>query len=130
MLKGNFVIWGDRTLYTDPTWKWKHQRELMSYYENVLRESFDWIVFMINDPISENLAKVALRSFFEPEYAKRALRGDTFEDACIIKIDGENNTNATRAAGDMYADVTLRLADTIERFLLRMSKAGIFDGAA
>jgi len=129
-VKGNFVIWGDRTLYTDPTWKWKHQRELMSYYENVLRESFDWIIFMINDPITENLAKVALRSFFQPEYAKRALRGPTFEDACVIKIDGENNTNATRAAGDMFADLTLRLADTVERFILRMGKAGIFDGAA
>jgi hypothetical protein len=129
-VQGNFVIWGDRTLYTDPTWKWKHQRELMSYYENVLRESFDWIIFMINDPITENLAKVALRSFFEPEYAKRAVRGDTFEDAVQIKIDGENNTNATRAAGDMFADLTLRLADTVERFILRMAKAGIFDGAA
>ncbi|NNL18786.1 MAG: hypothetical protein HKP37_08620, partial [Boseongicola sp.] len=129
-VKGNFVIWGDRTLYLDPTWKWKHQREQMSYYENVLRESFDWIIFAINDPITENLAKVTLRSFFEPEWVKRALRGATFNDACVIKIDGENNTNATRAAGDMYADITLRLADTVERFIMRLGKAGIFDDAA
>lgn len=129
-VKGNFVIWGDRMLYLDPTWKWKHQREQMSYYENVLRENFDWIVFAINDPVTENSAKAALLSYFRPEYAKRALRGDTFNDACVIKIDGENNTNATRAAGDMYADITLRLADTVERFILRMGKAGIFDDAA
>ena len=125
--QGNFVAWGDRTLYTDPTWKWKHQREMMCYYENVLRESFDWIVFAINDPISEKLALAAFRSFFLPEFAKRALRGNTFEDAAKIKIDAENNTDATRASGDMYADISLRLADTVERFIIRIGKQGIFD---
>jgi hypothetical protein len=125
--QGNFVVWGDRTLYTDPTWKWKHQRELMSFYENVLRENFDWIVFAINDPITEKLALAALRSYFFPEWTKRALRGDTFEDAAKLKIDAENNTDATRAAGDMWADISLRLADTVERFLIRIGKQGIFD---
>lgn len=129
-VKGNYVVWGDRTLYTDPTWKWKHQREQMSYYENVLRESFDWIVFMINDPVTEKLAKAALRSFFEPEWTKRALQGDSFDEAAIIKIDGENNTRATRAAGDMFADISLWLADTVERFVIRIGKQGIFDSAA
>ena len=129
-LKGNYVIWGDRTLFLDPTWKWKHQREQMSYYENVLRENFDWIVFAINDPVTEKLALAALRSFFEPEWVKRALRGDTFEDAAILKIDGENNTDATRANGDMFADIKLRLADTVERFIIRIGKQGIFDAAA
>ena len=99
----------------------------MSYYENVLRESFDWIVFAINDSITEKLALAALRSFFLPEFAKRALRGDTFEEAAKLKIDAENNTDATRAAGEMYADISLRLADTVERFIIRIGKQGIFD---
>jgi hypothetical protein len=129
-VSGNFVIWGDRTLYTDPTWKWKHQREQMSYYENVLRESFNWIVFALNDPLTEKLAITALRSFFLPEFTKRALRGDDFDDACIIKIDAENNTDATREAGDMFADISLRLAAVVERFVIRIGKQGIFDAVA
>jgi hypothetical protein len=128
--QGNFVAWGDRTLYTDPTWKWKHQREMMCYYENVLRESFDWIVFAINDPLTEKLALAALRGFFLPEFAKRALRGTDFDDAAKIKIDSENNTDATRAAGDMFADISLKLADTVERFVIRIGKQGIFDAVA
>lgn len=125
--KGNFIIWGDRTLYTDPTWKFKHQRELMSYYEHVLQENFDWIVFAINDPVNDKVALTAMRLYFRPEWVKRALRGDTFEDAAIIKIDDENNDDATRAAGDNYADVSLRLADTVERFIIRIGKQGIFE---
>lgn len=126
-VKGNFVIWGDRTLYTDPAWKWKHQREYMSHTENVLRENFDWIVFAINDPETEKLALAALRSYFYPEWTKRALRGDTFDEAATIKIDAENNTDLTRAAGDMFADIRLRIADTVERFIMRIGKMGIFD---
>jgi hypothetical protein len=126
-LKGNFVMWGDRTLYTDPAWKWKHQRELMSYYEHVLQENFDWIIFAINDPVTEKMAHTALKTFFIPEYSKRAIRGDSFDKACIIKIDAENNTNLTRSMGDMFAEIKLRLADTVERFIMKVGKQGIFE---
>ena len=126
-LKGNFVIWGDRTVYTDSTWRFKHQRELMTYYEHVLQENFDWIIYAINDPKNDQVAVTAMRSFFEPEWVKRALRGDTFDEAAIIKIDDENNTTATRAAGDMNAEISLRLADTVERFNIYIGKQGIFE---
>lgn len=128
--KGNFVIWGDRTLYLDPTWKFKHQRELMSYYEQTLMEAFDFIVFAINDPIEQVVALNALSLFFQPEFTKRALRGKTFQDACILKVDAENNTDATMAAGDMFADVSLQLADTVERFNIRIGKQGIFESVS
>jgi len=127
--KGNFVIWGDRTLFVDTEWKWKHQREQMSYYEHVLQESFDWIVFAINDPVTEKSALTALRSFFLPEFRKRALRGEDFDDAVLLKIDSENNTDLTRAQGDLFADILLRLADTVERFRIRIGKQGLFEAS-
>jgi hypothetical protein len=126
-VKGNFIIWGDRTVHSDPTWKWKHQRETMSYYEHVLQESFDWIVFMINDRTTESLAISTLNSFFLPEFAKRAVRGNTYKEAVIIKLDDELNTDATRANGDMISEIKLRLADTVERFIIRIGKQGIFE---
>jgi phage tail sheath protein FI len=129
-MKGNFVMWGDRTLHLDPTWKWKHQREMMCYYENVLRESFDWIVFKINDALTEKPAMTSLMSFFLPEWRKRALRGKNFVEACKIKIDSEINTDATRAAGDLYAEISLRLADTVERFIMKIGKQGIFESVS
>lgn len=128
--KGNFVIWGDRTLNLDPSWKFKHQREQMSYYEHVLQENFDWIVFAINDPLTEKLALVAFQDYFGKELVKRALRGTKLDEAAIIKIDAENNTDSTRAGGDMFAEVKLKLADTVERFIIKMSKQGIFDSVA
>lgn len=127
---GNFVIWGDRTLHRDPAWRFKHQREQMSYYEQVLEESFDFLIFAINDAVSDKLAETALITFFLPEFVKRALRGDTFQDAAIIKVDDELNTDTTRAAGDKIASVSLRLADTVERFIIKIGKQGIFEDVA
>jgi len=126
-VKGNFIVWGDRTLNTSPEWKWKHQREMICYYENVLRESFDWIVFAINDPIEQIRLLSSLKAFFLPEWVKRALRGDSFEEAAVIRSDSELNTDATRAAGDMIAEIKLRLADTVERLTLRIGKQGVFE---
>lgn len=125
--QGNCIIWGDRTLSIDPGWRWKHQRELMSHYENTLRENFGWIIFAINDPSTWELAWISLYEYFLNEHSKRALRGDSPGDAFSIKIDAENNTAATIAAGDVNADIRLRLADTVERFNITMSKLGIFE---
>lgn len=127
---GNFVLWGDRTPALDPAWKFAHQREQMSHYEHVLMENFDWIIFSINDADSDDLARTALEAYFRPEWVKRALRGQKFEDAATIKVDAELNTDAVRAAGDKIASVTLRLADTTERFIIRIGKAGLFEAVA
>jgi len=127
---GNFVVWGARLPSLETSWRWSQQREQMSYYEHVLQESFDWIIFAINDEEEQASAVASLQSFFMPEWRKRALRGDTFNDACTIKIDNENNTNATRDAGDVNAEISLRLADTVERFIITIGKKGIFESTA
>lgn len=127
---GNFVLWGDRTVHVDSNWKFAHQREQMSYYEHVLQESFDFIIFAINDKTTEKQGLSALKGFFLPEFVKRALRGDKFEDAAKIKVDAEINTDATRANGDMFAEVSLRLADTVERFIITIGKQGVFESVA
>jgi hypothetical protein len=128
--QGNFVIWGARLPSQDNAWKFCQQRELMSYYEHVLQESFDWVIFAINDPSEQPMLMSTLQSFFTAEWKKRALRGATFNDACKIKLDDENNTDATRAAGDLNVEISLQLADTVERFIITVGKMGIFEASA
>jgi hypothetical protein len=122
---GNYVIWGDRVAASSPEWKYKHQREQMSYYEHVLQENYDWIIFAIHTVGKEQLAKASLDAFFYPEWTKDALDGTTYAKAASVKIDAENNTEVTKGAGDMMADILLKLAETVERFRIRIGKAGI-----
>lgn len=125
--QGNYVIWGDRIPSVDPEWKWKHQREQMFYYENVLKESFDWLIFSLNNPSTRQRAYTSLRQFFQLEYDNEALDRDyDFEESCIIKLDEEINTEAVKAAGDMIAHIALKLVGTVERFVISIGKQGIF----
>jgi hypothetical protein len=125
---GNFVVWGAKIPTADTGWRFCQKRELMSYYEHVMQENFKYIIFAINDEIEHPGLITALMSFFIPEWTKRALRGNSFEEAARIKVDSENNTDLTMAQGDMHASISLKLADTTERLILTMSKAGIFEG--
>jgi hypothetical protein len=125
--QGTCILWGDRTLSPTSEWKWYHQRSQMSHYENLIRENFDWIIFAINNPTAWHRVATTLRAFFLPEWTKGALRGKTFDEAMKLKIDEENNTDLTLSAGDLNAELILKLADTVERFKIVVGKAGIFD---
>ena len=40
-------------------------------------------------------------------------------------MDGENNTDATRAQGDQFVDISLRFADTVERLKISIGAMGL-----
>jgi len=128
--KGNCILWGARTIAIDSAWRFLHHRAMMSHYENTLRETFDWTIFEINDAVMQQKILSTLRDYFLPEWRKRALRGATFDEACSLKVDDDINTAATRAAGELYAEIALQLADTIERFVITISKDGVFEQTA
>lgn len=129
--KGNFIHWGARAPFVDPSFTFVHHRETLSQWEQSLQEQFDWIIFAINDALERPRAVSALKSFFRPEYTKRALDNDfKFSEAVVIKVDREINTDATKAAGQMLAEVTVRISDTVEQFIITISRAGIFETTA
>lgn len=123
--EGNAIIWGDRTLGLDPAFKFKHQRETLSHYENIFLENFDFIIFALNNVQSQKLLKSAFLGFFTPEFAKGAIEGKDVQDAAQVKIDEENNTQLTKDNGDLNAEIGVRLVNTVERFIITISKLGI-----
>lgn len=130
--QGNVILWGDRTISPTSEWKWHHQRAIMSHYENILRENFDWIIFALNNLETQHRLGTSLRAYFFTEFQKGALFSEKsqFEgDAFVLKIDEENNTYLTRSNGDLNAEITLRIVDTVERLKIVVGKAGIFDSA-
>lgn len=128
---GQLMAWGDRTLDSTTAFRFKHKREQLSYYTNRMRENFDWAIFQINDPIADADVLATLHEFFLKEYRKRAIRGDSFtggrNPAAIIKMDGSNNTDATRAQGDQIVDISLRFADVVERLKISVGAMGIME---
>jgi hypothetical protein len=128
---GNFILWGDRTVGLDPAFKFKHHREYLSHVENIFIENFDFIIFALNSEESgtQEILKAAFFQFFSGELAKGALVGKDVQEATLLKIDSENNTTSTRADGDLFADMALAIVDTVERFIIRIGKQGVTEGA-
>jgi len=128
-VKGNFVIWGDRSTAIDPAWKFAHKREYVSHQENIIRENFDWIVFAINSKRASTQQQLitAFNAHYLLEYNKGALEGDSFQKAFVLKVDDENNTLVTRAAGDLNAALRFRVVDTVERLVVTVGQLGIFE---
>jgi hypothetical protein len=127
---GNTIIaWGDRSLDNTTVYRWKHKREQLSHYENVLIENFDWSIFAINDPIADSDVLASMHTYFLEEFRKRAIRGDGFvggrNPAAIIKMDEENNTDATRAQGNQNIEISIRLADVVERLMISIGAMGL-----
>lgn len=129
-VKGNFILWGARSISIDPAYRFIQHREQLSHYENIFRESFDFIIFAINNASARVRLQTSFIAFFLPEFAKGAIVGNKFEDAVRIKIDDENNPAEELAAGNLNAEIKLHLADTVERFVITIGKAGIFENLA
>lgn len=124
-LSGNFVLWGDRTVSTDPAFKYKHQRETLSHWENTFLENFNFIIFSLNNKQTQTRLISAFLAFFQPEFARGAVEGKSLQDAIRLKIDAENNTDATRADGDLFASLSPKIVDTVERLIIKVSKRGV-----
>ena len=129
-VKGNCIVWGARSISLDPAFRFIQKREQLSHYENIFRESFDFIIFAINNAAARTKLETSFVDYFKKEFAKGALNGASFKDAVSIKIDEENNTLQTQADGDLNAEIKVRLADTVERFVITIGQAGIFENLA
>ena len=129
-IDGNFVMWGARLIATDPAFKFAQKREQLSHYENIFRENFDYIIFALNNAQAQSRLETSFISFFLPEFAKSAIVGNSFEDAVRIKIDDENNPAEELVQGNLNAEITVRIVDTVERFIITIGQAGIFEDLA
>ena len=127
----SYAVWGDRTISRSSAWKFKPHRLQISHYERTFLEVFDWVVFKLNSPSLRASLLSAFNSFFVAEYAKGALDNLVkFEKACSVKIDAENNPPAEVAEGNLNAEITLALANVVERFVISVGKAGLFEGTS
>lgn len=128
--EGRYYPWGARLPQrTLPQFTFSTHREQMSHYALTLVESAALRRAVLRPQTTALRAQVAgqLRSFFRAEYdAGRLGRpGQSFADACSIRVDNEINTAAVQAAGNLVAEVSLSLPELAERVIISLSKAGV-----
>jgi len=84
--RGN-VVWGARTISTDPLWKYVNIRRLFLYLEESIEEATQWVVFEPNDEKLWARVKQTITQFLIRVWKDGALMGTTPEKAFFVKCD-------------------------------------------
>lgn len=121
----SYVVWGGRSASANANWRWVTQRLQMNHYKWIILESFDWVIFRLNDQKLWGELRAVLLDYFIKEWQRGALYGESAGEAVTVKIDSENNTAVDRENGDLNAQIVLTLPNFVERFVVNVSKAGV-----
>lgn len=112
------VVFGARTMSTDPAWRFINSRRVVSMVTEQLRRDNEWAVF---EPNSRSLWKtverdvlVRLDQFFEAGI----LSGSRSREEYSVQCDEATNPLVVRDSGQLHVRVALRPVGTTERILI------------
>ena len=117
------VVMGARTTKQDGTAnRYVAMRRSLTYIEKSLNDLSLFALFESNDEILWSRLKTVLGNFLNNYRNQGGLRGEKADDAFFIKIDTDNNTPATIAAGEVHIEVGVALEYPAEFIVINLSQ--------
>lgn len=116
------VIWGARTVSSDPEWTYLNVRRFFLFVEQSVEASTKWTVFEPNDPSLWKAIAQNVSSFLRTQWAIGALVGLKEEQAFYVKCDAETNPPESVDLGRVITEVGLAVAKPAEFVVLRFSQ--------
>jgi phage tail sheath protein FI len=115
-------VLGARTLSSDPTWRYVNVRRLVLMLMEAIDEQTQWAVFEPNDATTRLRISQALGELLGFLWQRGALVGTTPEQAFAVRCDEVNNPPASRADGQLVADVAIAPSRPFEYVVLRLGR--------
>ncbi len=82
-----FLVWGARTMSSDPEWKYVNVRRYLLYLENSIAKGTQWVVFEPNQERVWANVRRAVEDFLQREWRSGALIGSKPEAAYFVRCD-------------------------------------------
>lgn len=121
------VIWGARTVSSDPEWRYLNVRRLFLFIEQSIARSTSWTVFEPNDVGLRKSIVRNVSSFLHLQWLAGALVGDKEEHAYFVKCDEENNPPESVLVGRVITDIGIAPSKPAEFVIFRIEQ---FDGGS
>jgi phage tail sheath protein FI len=121
------VIWGARTVSTDPEWRYLNVRRLFLVIEKSIELGTGWTVFEPNDPTLWKSIVRNVSAFLRLQWLAGALVGTTEEEAFFVKCDEETNPPESIEAGRVVTEIGIAPSKPAEFVIFRI---GQFQGGA
>ncbi|MEO6803331.1 MAG: phage tail sheath C-terminal domain-containing protein [Granulicella sp.] len=84
--RGN-LVWGARTVSSDPEWKYVNVRRYLLYLEHSVDQGMQWVVFEPNNERTWASVLAAVSAFLYAQWRSGALMGVKAEEAFFVRCD-------------------------------------------
>lgn len=125
-------IWGDRTPGEGWVRAWKHEQECLLHLAHEFLMNGDQLAFKVSSgreaERTRNSAVRVARSILKPKWDAKGgpwFEGDTFEQACPVKCDKDNNPSEVSDAGDLVVSIPVKVVRTNENVTFKIGAAGV-----
>ena len=116
------LVWGARTLSSDPAWRYLNVRRLFNYLEESILVGTNWVVFEPNDERLWGTIRRNIAAFLTEEWRGGALFGSTAAEAFFVKCDRETNPPESIELGRVVCEVGVSPVRPAEFVVFRMSQ--------
>src|SRR5262249_55846727 len=98
-------VWGARTTWDDPDWKYVNVRRLFIMLRRALEEGTQWAAFEPNEPRTWERLTRDVDEFLKRLWADGYFSGNNPEDSYFVKCDGTTTTAEERAVGQLVMEI-------------------------
>ncbi|GAA3643535.1 hypothetical protein GCM10022200_29330 [Microbacterium awajiense] len=114
------VLWGARTLSSDPEWRYIPVRRTALFLEESIERGLDWVVFEPNDEPLWAAVRASVEDFLWGLFRAGALQGHKPEHAFFVRCDRTTMTQTDIDAGRLICQVGVALVRPAEFTVLRV----------
>ena len=86
------LVWGARTMSSDPEWKYVNVRRFFIFLEQSIDRGLQWVVFEPNHEATWMAVRTAVTNFLLAQWRNGAMVGSTPDDAFFVKCDRSTMT--------------------------------------
>lgn len=119
------VVWGTRTISSDPEWKYVPVRRTAIYLEQSIYNGIQWAVFEPNDEDLWSSLRLNVNAFMMLQFQNGAFQGKSAGEAFFVKCDDKTTTQADIDAGIVNILVGFAPLKPAEFVVLKLSQKAL-----
>ncbi len=120
--EGAVRLYGARTLSGETPHLYVNNRRLVAAVVKALSRNLLWAVFEPNDDKLRRRIRDSLEGYFQGLLFKGLTAGNSKDEAYYVKVGGDLETEATRGAGELLAEVGLALSQPAEFIVIAVKR--------
>ena len=115
-------VWGNRTLSSDPDWKYVSVRRLFTYVEYAVDVGTQWVIFEPNGDQLWQRVRQTIESFLFNLWSVGALLGDRPEKAFFVRCDRTTMTQSDIDSGRLICEIGIAPIKPAEFVIIRIGQ--------